>query len=81
MQRRRVYVKALVVGVCTAALLVSCGPAAEPALHATQGVLVIRVEESVVENVLAPHKRFDGLWHSIIVEPSLKDRLLQPVSA
>jgi SpoVK/Ycf46/Vps4 family AAA+-type ATPase len=38
--------------------------------------LVVRVEESVVENVLAPHKRFDGLWDSIIVEPSLKERLL-----
>src|SRR5258708_1561432 len=34
------------------------------------------VAESVVENVVVPHKRFEGLWESIVVESSIKDRLL-----
>lgn len=36
----------------------------------------MRVEDSVVENLVAPHKRLDGLWESIIVDPSVKERLL-----
>lgn len=34
------------------------------------------VAESVIESVVVPHKRFEGLWDSIVVEPTIKDRLL-----
>jgi pachytene checkpoint protein 2 len=36
----------------------------------------MRVEESVVRNVIAPHKSLDGLWDSIVAEEKVKTQLL-----
>lgn len=36
----------------------------------------MQVEECVVENVVVPQPRFEGLWDSIILEPGPKERLV-----
>ena len=36
----------------------------------------MRVEESVVRNIVAPHKSLEGLWDSIVVDGKAKNQLL-----